>query len=93
MMPSRCRQPARVVFAIEEGSQRATDFSEALEALMIGLAQDIVRDGEGATKFVEIRVAGGESEAACDQVARTIAHSPLVKTALFRRRSQLGAAS
>lgn len=69
--------------AIEEGSQQATDFSEALEALMIGLAQDIVRDGEGATKFVEIRVAGGESEAACDQVARTIAHSPLVKTALF----------
>ena len=43
--------------AIEEGSQQATDFSEALEALMIGLAQDIVRDGEGATKFVEIRVA------------------------------------
>ncbi|MAI93658.1 MAG: bifunctional ornithine acetyltransferase/N-acetylglutamate synthase [Halieaceae bacterium] len=69
--------------AIEEGSQQAKDFSEALDALMIGLAQDIVRDGEGATKFVEIRVAGGESEAACDQVARTIAHSPLVKTALF----------
>ena len=50
---------------------------------MIELAQDIVRDGEGASKFVEIRVAGGESEAACDQVARTVAHSPLVKTALF----------
>jgi glutamate N-acetyltransferase/amino-acid N-acetyltransferase len=50
---------------------------------MIELAQDIVRDGEGATKFVEIHVVGGESEAACDQVARTIAHSPLVKTALF----------
>ena len=50
---------------------------------MIELAQDIVRDGEGASKFVEIRVTGGESEAACDQVARTVAHSPLVKTALF----------
>jgi len=50
---------------------------------MIELAQDIVRDGEGASKFVEIRVNGGESEAACDQVARTVAHSPLVKTALF----------
>ena len=50
---------------------------------MIELAQDIVRDGEGASKFVEICVTGGESEAACDQVARTVAHSPLVKTALF----------
>lgn len=72
---------SRVV--LETGSQQAADFADALEQLMIGLAQDIVRDGEGATKFVEIRVVGGESEAACDQVARTIAHSPLVKTALF----------
>ncbi|MEL0306436.1 MAG: bifunctional glutamate N-acetyltransferase/amino-acid acetyltransferase ArgJ [Halieaceae bacterium] len=68
---------------IEPGSRQAADFSNALEGLMIELAQDIVRDGEGATKFVEIHVVGGESEAACDQVARTIAHSPLVKTALF----------
>jgi len=68
---------------IEQGSRHAADFSRALEALMIELAQDIVRDGEGATKFVEIHVVGGESEAVCDQVARTIAHSPLVKTALF----------
>ena len=72
---------SRVV--LETGSQQTADFADALEQLMIGLAQDIVRDGEGATKFVEIRVVGGESEAACDQVARTIAHSPLVKTALF----------
>jgi glutamate N-acetyltransferase/amino-acid N-acetyltransferase len=50
---------------------------------MIELAQDIVRDGEGASKFVEIRVSGGESIDACDRVGRTIAHSPLVKTALF----------
>lgn len=68
---------------IEQGSRQAADFSRALETLMIELAQDIVRDGEGATKFVEIHVVGGESEAACDRVARTIAHSPLVKTALF----------
>ena len=72
---------SRVV--LETGSQQTADFADALEQLMIGLAQDIVRDGEGATKFVEIWVVGGESEAACDQVARTIAHSPLVKTALF----------
>ena len=58
-------------------------FEQALTALMIDLAQDIVRDGEGATKFVELRVSGGQAEAECDQVARTIAHSPLVKTALF----------
>ena len=69
--------------AVTAGSERAEHFAQALATLMIELAQDIVRDGEGASKFVEIRVAGGESEAACDQVARTVAHSPLVKTALF----------
>lgn len=68
---------------IAAGSEQAEHFAQALTSLMIELAQDIVRDGEGASKFVEIRVTGGESEAACDQVARTVAHSPLVKTALF----------
>ena len=68
---------------ITAGSEHAEYFAKALTTLMIELAQDIVRDGEGASKFVEIRVTGGESEAACDQVARTVAHSPLVKTALF----------
>ena len=68
---------------ITAGSEYAEHFAQALTTLMIELAQDIVRDGEGASKFVEIRVTGGESEEACDQVARTVAHSPLVKTALF----------
>ena len=68
---------------ITAGSEQAEHFAQGLTSLMIELAQDIVRDGEGASKFVEIRVTGGESEAACDQVARTVAHSPLVKTALF----------
>ena len=68
---------------ITAGSEQAEHFAQALTSLMIELAQDIVRDGEGASKFVEIRVTSGESEAACDQVARTVAHSPLVKTALF----------
>ena len=68
---------------ITAGSEYAEHFARALTTLMIELAQDIVRDGEGASKFVEIRVTGGESEEACDQVARTVAHSPLVKTALF----------
>ena len=68
---------------VTAGSEHAQHFAQSLTTLMIELAQDIVRDGEGASKFVEIRVTGGESEAACDQVARTVAHSPLVKTALF----------
>ncbi len=47
------------------------------------LAQAIVRDGEGATKFIEIQVNAGRDNAECQQVAYTIAHSPLVKTAFF----------
>jgi glutamate N-acetyltransferase/amino-acid N-acetyltransferase len=47
------------------------------------LAQAIIRDGEGATRLLTIDVYGGASEAECEQVAFTIAHSPLVKTALF----------
>ena len=51
--------------------------------LAAGLAERIVRDAEGATKFVTIQVAGGATEAECLQVAYTVAESPLVKTALF----------
>jgi glutamate N-acetyltransferase/amino-acid N-acetyltransferase len=47
------------------------------------LARDIVRDGEGATKFIRLVITGGRDEAECLQVAYTIAHSPLVKTAFF----------
>ena len=61
----------------------ALAFQAALTELATELAQDIVRDGEGATKFVEIAVSSASSEAEADQVARTVAHSPLVKTALF----------
>jgi glutamate N-acetyltransferase/amino-acid N-acetyltransferase len=55
----------------------------AVEEVCISLAHAIVRDGEGATKFVTVQVNGGHSEAECLDVAFTIAHSPLVKTALF----------
>ena len=55
----------------------------AVEEVCIALAHGIVRDGEGATKFVTVEVNGGRSEAECEDVAFTIAHSPLVKTALF----------
>ncbi len=55
----------------------------ALEEVCLNLAQGLVRDGEGASKFVTVQVNGGESEQECLDVAFTIAHSPLVKTALF----------
>ena len=54
------------------------------------LAQAIVRDGEGATKFITVRVEGGRSESECRQVAYAIAHSPLVKTAFFASDPNLG---
>ncbi|MBB1600630.1 bifunctional glutamate N-acetyltransferase/amino-acid acetyltransferase ArgJ [Variovorax sp. UMC13] len=54
------------------------------------LAQAIVRDGEGATKFIEIRVEGGRDGAECRQVAYAVAHSPLVKTAFFASDPNLG---
>lgn len=58
-------------------------FQQALETLCQHLAQLLIRDGEGASKFITVAVRGGESEQACEQVAFTVAHSPLVKTALF----------
>ena len=66
----------------------------ALKAAMLDvarqLAQAIVRDGEGATKFITVQVDGGKSAAECRQVAYAIAHSPLVKTAFFASDPNLG---
>lgn len=56
---------------------------EAVTDLCSRLAQSLVRDGEGATRFVTIKVSEGGDEAECIEVAYTVAHSPLVKTALF----------
>ncbi len=58
-------------------------FGAALDGVLLDLARMIVRDGEGATKLVEIAVDGAESDAAARLVADTVAHSNLVKTALF----------
>ena len=58
-------------------------FSAEIEAVMTELAQMIVRDGEGATKFIAVEVNGGLSEQECLQVAHAVALSPLVKTAMF----------
>src|SRR5574343_252971 len=63
---------------------------EAVFAVSQQLAQAIVRDGEGATKFITIRIEGGRTEAECQQVAYAIAHSPLVKTAFFASDPNLG---
>jgi glutamate N-acetyltransferase / amino-acid N-acetyltransferase len=61
---------------------RARPFREALEGVMRDLAHQIVRDGEGATKFVEIEVTGAKSVADARRAAMAIANSPLVKTAI-----------
>ena len=62
----------------------------ALIDLARKLAQMIVRDGEGATKFITIDVQGGKTEAECRLVAEAVAHSPLVKTAFFASDPNLG---
>ena len=56
---------------------------QALREVCIELAQAIIRDGEGATKFITVQIEGGRDIAECRQVAYAIAHSPLVKTAFF----------
>jgi glutamate N-acetyltransferase/amino-acid N-acetyltransferase len=63
---------------------------EAVISLAQQLAQAIVRDGEGATKFITIRIDGGRDEAECKLAAYAIAHSPLVKTAFFASDPNLG---
>ncbi len=57
-------------------------FAQALETVMLDLAQQVVRDGEGATKFVEIRVTGAATDADAKTHGLAIANSPLVKTAI-----------
>jgi glutamate N-acetyltransferase/amino-acid N-acetyltransferase len=63
---------------------------DAVLAVSTQLAQAIVRDGEGATKFITVQVEGGATEPECRQVAYAIAHSPLVKTAFFASDPNLG---
>ena len=73
---------AGVSFAAEADAGYA-EFVAAVTEVLQYLAQAIIRDGEGATKFITIDVQGGVDQAECRQVAYTVAHSPLVKTALF----------
>ena len=64
------------------GDKRLADFREKLEGVLMDLALQLVRDGEGATKFVKVVVTGADSQASARKIARTIAESPLVKTAI-----------
>jgi len=62
----------------------------AMQEVARKLAQAIVRDGEGATKFITVQVEGGKDAAECRQVAYAVAHSPLVKTAFYASDPNLG---
>ncbi len=68
---------------LPEKEVNINDFENALFFVCNELAKKIVKDGEGATKFIEINVINGKSEYACKRIAETIAKSPLVKTAFF----------
>jgi glutamate N-acetyltransferase/amino-acid N-acetyltransferase len=63
------------------GDRRLADFRDKLEHVLMDLAQQLVRDGEGASKFIKVTVTGAESHASARKIARTICESPLVKTA------------
>jgi glutamate N-acetyltransferase/amino-acid N-acetyltransferase len=74
----------------EVTSKDLSAFEQAVTDVARSLAQAIVRDGEGATKFVTVRVERGRSRDECRKVAYAIAHSPLVKTAFFASDPNLG---
>ena len=74
---------ARMREIVDVASYECRLLQQAITEVAIELAQAIVRDGEGATKFITISVEEGADTAECERVAYAIAHSPLVKTALF----------
>jgi glutamate N-acetyltransferase/amino-acid N-acetyltransferase len=63
------------------GDRRLADFRDKLEQVLLDLALQLVKDGEGATKFIKVTVTGAETAASARKIARTVAESPLVKTA------------
>jgi glutamate N-acetyltransferase/amino-acid N-acetyltransferase len=75
---------------VDTGSADYLALRDTMTEVAAILAQAIVRDGEGATKFMTIRVEGGNSEEECRKVGYAIAHSPLVKTAFFASDPNLG---
>jgi glutamate N-acetyltransferase/amino-acid N-acetyltransferase len=78
-----CTGQAEGTVLIEDvNDPRLDDFKAALRGVALDLAHQIVRDGEGATKFVAVRVEGAESDESAGRIALSIANSPLVKTML-----------
>lgn len=76
-------QQADMPSITDVNSSAYQQFAQAINQVMTELAQMIVRDGEGATKFIAVEVNGGKSEEECLKVAHAVALSPLVKTAMF----------
>jgi len=81
---------ARTPLITNETQPDYAALAAAVTEVAVWLAQAIIRDGEGATKFITVQVDGGKNEAECSQVAYAIAHSPLVKTAFFASDPNLG---
>ena len=75
---------------ISNGSPEAHDFEQLLNNVLLSLAKQIVKDGEGATKFVEVRLTGATSDADAKRAAMAIANSSLVKTAFFGKDANWG---
>lgn len=75
---------------VTEGTDDYLTLKDAITSVAIELAQAIVRDGEGATKFISVQVEKGQDETECRAVAYAIARSPLVKTAFFASDPNLG---
>ncbi len=73
-----------------EGTAEYVKLQLAVNDVAIALAQAIVRDGEGATKFMTVKVQGGKTSAECTKIGKAIANSPLVKTAFFASDPNLG---
>ncbi|MEO8385244.1 MAG: bifunctional glutamate N-acetyltransferase/amino-acid acetyltransferase ArgJ, partial [Betaproteobacteria bacterium] len=73
-----------------EGTAEYVRLQLAVNDVAIALAQAIVRDGEGATKFITVKIQGGKTHAECMKIGKAIANSPLVKTAFFASDPNLG---
>jgi len=75
---------------VDKESPEFAQLQDAITGVALELAQAIVRDGEGATKFITIQIESGRTVAECRKVAYAIAHSPLIKTAFFASDPNLG---
>jgi glutamate N-acetyltransferase/amino-acid N-acetyltransferase len=75
-----CRAGNNII--TDASSPEAKDFREKLESLLLELAHLVVKDGEGASKFITIKVTGAEDKRAAKVIGMAIANSPLVKTAI-----------